>query len=194
MCAVVEIHLAEKQARGKPGTSLATANQHAIGHACQRKLSHNQSPTPYVLPSPPPPALVSLLAACASPGDSYQEKFFMTPGDTGFQVYDTRYGRLGVAICWDQWFPEPARILALKGAEVGAGGGQGRGRRGGTGGCDKAGRKGAGGDREGERAGTWAGGGRRGRGQGRGQEGAGGGACPPIKTGAAAVVGCRTRA
>jgi N-carbamoylputrescine amidase len=52
------------------------------------------------------------------PGDSYQEKFFMTPGDTGFQVYDTRYGRVGVAICWDQWFPEPARILALKGAEV----------------------------------------------------------------------------
>ncbi len=48
----------------------------------------------------------------------YQEKFYFTPGNTGFPVWDTSFGRLGVAICWDQWFPETARCLALQGAEV----------------------------------------------------------------------------
>ena len=48
----------------------------------------------------------------------YQEKQYFTPGDTGFQVWDTRYGRIGVAICWDQWFPEAARCMALNGAEL----------------------------------------------------------------------------
>ncbi len=48
----------------------------------------------------------------------YQEKFYFAPGDTGFRVWDTRYGRLGVGICWDQWFPEAARSMALMGAEV----------------------------------------------------------------------------
>jgi N-carbamoylputrescine amidase len=51
-------------------------------------------------------------------GPGYQEKFYFSPGDTGFQVWDTRYGRIGAAICWDQWFPEGARIMALKGAEL----------------------------------------------------------------------------
>jgi N-carbamoylputrescine amidase len=51
-------------------------------------------------------------------GPGYQEKFYFNGGDTGFRVVDTRYGRIGAAICWDQWFPESARILALKGAEV----------------------------------------------------------------------------
>ncbi len=51
-------------------------------------------------------------------GPGYQEKFYFSPGDTGFQVFPTRYGRLGVAICWDQWFPEAARIMALRGAEI----------------------------------------------------------------------------
>ncbi len=51
-------------------------------------------------------------------GPGYQEKFYFTPGDTGFQVWDTRYARIGAAICWDQWFPECARILALQGAEL----------------------------------------------------------------------------
>jgi N-carbamoylputrescine amidase len=51
-------------------------------------------------------------------GECYEEKFYFTPGDTGFMVFDTAIGRLGVAICWDQWFPETARILALKGAEL----------------------------------------------------------------------------
>jgi N-carbamoylputrescine amidase len=51
-------------------------------------------------------------------GPGYQEKFYFSPGDTGFQVWDTRYGRIGTAICWDQWFPESARIMALKGAEL----------------------------------------------------------------------------
>ena len=48
----------------------------------------------------------------------YQEKFYFTPGNTGCRVFDTKYGRLGAGICWDQWFPETARALALKGAEV----------------------------------------------------------------------------
>ena len=48
----------------------------------------------------------------------YQEKFYFTPGDTGFKVWDTRYARIGVGICWDQWFPETARSMALLGAEI----------------------------------------------------------------------------
>lgn len=48
----------------------------------------------------------------------YQEKFYFTPGNTGFQVWDTRYAKVGVGICWDQWFPETARCLALKGADI----------------------------------------------------------------------------
>lgn len=51
-------------------------------------------------------------------GPGYQEKQFFNPGDTGFKVWDTRYGRIGVGICWDQWFPETARALALLGAEL----------------------------------------------------------------------------
>lgn len=48
----------------------------------------------------------------------YQEKFYFTPGDTGFQVWNTAYGRIGVGICWDQWFPETARAMALQGAQL----------------------------------------------------------------------------
>ncbi|MBM3113927.1 MULTISPECIES: N-carbamoylputrescine amidase [Pseudomonas] len=48
----------------------------------------------------------------------YQEKEYFSPGDTGFRVWDSAFGRLGVGICWDQWFPETARCLALMGAEV----------------------------------------------------------------------------
>lgn len=48
----------------------------------------------------------------------YQEKFYFTPGDTGFKVFDTRFGTIGVGICWDQWFPETARAMALLGAEL----------------------------------------------------------------------------
>ncbi len=48
----------------------------------------------------------------------YYEKFYFTPGDQGFTPIDTRYGRLGVGICWDQWFPEAARLFALAGAEL----------------------------------------------------------------------------
>ena len=48
----------------------------------------------------------------------YQEKFYFTPGDTGFKVWDTAYCRVGVGICWDQWFPECARGMALEGAEI----------------------------------------------------------------------------
>ena len=48
----------------------------------------------------------------------YQEKYYFSPGDTGFRVWDTAYARIGVGICWDQWFPESARAMALQGAEV----------------------------------------------------------------------------
>jgi N-carbamoylputrescine amidase len=48
----------------------------------------------------------------------YYEKFYFTPGDLGFRVTPTRYGKLGVGVCWDQWFPEAARLFALAGAEI----------------------------------------------------------------------------
>jgi N-carbamoylputrescine amidase len=51
-------------------------------------------------------------------GPGYQEKFYFTPGDTGFKVWPTKFGVMGAAICWDQWFPESARAMALQGAEV----------------------------------------------------------------------------
>jgi N-carbamoylputrescine amidase len=51
-------------------------------------------------------------------GPGYQEKYYFRPGDTGFRVWDTRFGRIGVGICWDQWYPEAARAMALMGAEV----------------------------------------------------------------------------
>jgi N-carbamoylputrescine amidase len=51
-------------------------------------------------------------------GPGYQEKNYFSPGDTGFRVFDTKFARIGVAICWDQWFPETARALALQGAEL----------------------------------------------------------------------------
>jgi N-carbamoylputrescine amidase len=51
-------------------------------------------------------------------GPGYQEKYYFRPGDTGFKVWDTRFGRIGVGICWDQWYPEAARAMTLMGAEV----------------------------------------------------------------------------
>ena len=51
-------------------------------------------------------------------GPGYMEKYYFRPGDTGFKVWDTRFGRLGVGICWDQWYPEAARAMILMGAEV----------------------------------------------------------------------------
>jgi N-carbamoylputrescine amidase len=51
-------------------------------------------------------------------GPGYQEKFYFSPGDTGAKVWDTAFGRVGLGICWDQWFPELARVMALMGAEM----------------------------------------------------------------------------
>lgn len=51
-------------------------------------------------------------------GPGYEEKFYFNPGDTGFRVWHTRYATIGIGICWDQWFPETARSLALMGAEI----------------------------------------------------------------------------
>jgi N-carbamoylputrescine amidase len=51
-------------------------------------------------------------------GPGYEEKYYFSPGDTGFKVWKTRYATIGVGICWDQWFPEAARVMALMGAEI----------------------------------------------------------------------------
>ena len=51
-------------------------------------------------------------------GPGYQEKYYFRPGNTGFKVWDTKYGKIGVGICWDQWFPETARQLMLQGADL----------------------------------------------------------------------------
>ncbi|SHH14051.1 N-carbamoylputrescine amidase [Clostridium grantii] len=51
-------------------------------------------------------------------GPGYEEKFYFNPGDTGFKVWNTKFGKIGVGICWDQWFPEAARCMALMGAEL----------------------------------------------------------------------------
>jgi N-carbamoylputrescine amidase len=51
-------------------------------------------------------------------GPGYSEKFYFSPGDTGFKIWNTKYAKIGVGICWDQWFPEAARAMALQGAEI----------------------------------------------------------------------------
>jgi N-carbamoylputrescine amidase len=51
-------------------------------------------------------------------GPGYEEKFYFTPGDTGFKTWTTKFGRIGAGICWDQWFPEAARAMMLMGAEI----------------------------------------------------------------------------
>lgn len=51
-------------------------------------------------------------------GPGYEEKFYFNPGDTGFKVWNTRFGKIGVGVCWDQWYPEAARCMALMGAEL----------------------------------------------------------------------------
>jgi N-carbamoylputrescine amidase len=64
-------------------------------------------------------ALLGLYRKTHIPDDPlYYEKYYFTPGDLGFRVFETRFARVGVLVCWDQWFPEPARLTALHGAEV----------------------------------------------------------------------------
>lgn len=64
-------------------------------------------------------SLLGLYRKMHIPDDpQFYEKFYFTPGDLGFRAWDTRYGRIGVCICWDQWFPEAARLTALAGADV----------------------------------------------------------------------------
>lgn len=64
-------------------------------------------------------ALLGVYRKTHIPDDHYyQEKFYFIPGDTGFKVFDTAFAKIGVGICWDQWFPETARCLALGGAEL----------------------------------------------------------------------------
>ena len=64
-------------------------------------------------------ALLGLYRKMHIPDDPlYFEKYYFTPGDIGFRAFDTRFGRIGVLVCWDQWFPEGARLTALHGAEV----------------------------------------------------------------------------
>jgi N-carbamoylputrescine amidase len=64
-------------------------------------------------------ALLGLYRKMHIPDDPlYYEKFYFTPGDLGFKAFDTRFGRVGTLVCWDQWYPEGARLTALQGAEV----------------------------------------------------------------------------
>jgi N-carbamoylputrescine amidase len=64
-------------------------------------------------------SLIGLYRKMHIPDDPlYFEKYYFTPGDLGFRAFDTRYGRIGVLVCWDQWYPEAARLTALKGATV----------------------------------------------------------------------------
>ena len=64
-------------------------------------------------------ALLGLYRKMHIPDDPlFHEKFYFTPGDLGFRAWPTRYGRIGVLICWDQWYPEAARLTALRGAEI----------------------------------------------------------------------------
>ncbi len=64
-------------------------------------------------------ALLGIYRKMHVPDDPlYYEKFYFTPGDTGFRAWPTRHGRIGVLICWDQWYPEAARLTALNGAEI----------------------------------------------------------------------------
>lgn len=64
-------------------------------------------------------ALLGLYRKMHIPDDPlFYEKFYFTPGDTGFRAWDTKYGRIGVLVCWDQWYPEAARLTALRGAEI----------------------------------------------------------------------------
>lgn len=51
-------------------------------------------------------------------GPGYEEKYYFNPGDTGFKVWNTKYAKIGIGVCWDQWYPEAARIMALMGAEI----------------------------------------------------------------------------
>src|SRR5262245_6542636 len=64
-------------------------------------------------------ALLGLYRKMHIPDDPlYYEKYYFTPGDLGFKAFATRFGKLGVLVCWDQWFPEAARLTALQGAQV----------------------------------------------------------------------------
>jgi len=64
-------------------------------------------------------SILGIYRKCHIPdGPGYEEKFYFIPGDRGFRVWKTRYGCIGIGICWDQWFPEAARIMALKGAQI----------------------------------------------------------------------------
>jgi N-carbamoylputrescine amidase len=64
-------------------------------------------------------ALLGIYRKMHIPDDPlFYEKFYFTPGDTGFRAWDTKYGRIGVLICWDQWYPEAARLTAMQGAEI----------------------------------------------------------------------------
>ncbi len=64
-------------------------------------------------------ALLGIYRKMHIPDDPlYYEKFYFTPGDTGFRAWDTKFGKIGVLICWDQWYPEAARLTAMQGAEI----------------------------------------------------------------------------
>jgi len=98
---VIERH--DAQHRGK-GYALSFATDY---------LKTNGAPDVVVIVDADGTVLGSYRKSHIPVGEGYHEKFYFSPGDTGFKVFQTRYAKLGVAICWDQWFPEAARLAAI---------------------------------------------------------------------------------
>ncbi|GIL69126.1 hypothetical protein Vretifemale_117 [Volvox reticuliferus] len=105
---------AGSQPKRRAGGAAASAWQQHSPHSLHTTTTTTGTHTLCVMRS----GAQAYIAVTARAGDRYQEKFYFNPGDTGFRVFDTKYGKVGIAICWDQWFPEAARALALQGAEV----------------------------------------------------------------------------
>ncbi|MDA3874072.1 MAG: carbon-nitrogen hydrolase [Kiritimatiellae bacterium] len=90
---VLILSLFERRARGMYHNTAAILDADGSYLGCYRKMHIPQDP-------------------------GFEEKFYFTPGDTGFRAWDTAYGRIGVIICWDQWYPESARLTAMAGADI----------------------------------------------------------------------------
>ena len=98
---------------------VAAGDRHRSSSARCSSAARPASTTTPPSSSTPTAASLGLYRKMHIPDDPlYYEKFYFTPGDLGFRAFDTRFGRIGVLVCWDQWFPEAARLTALQGAEV----------------------------------------------------------------------------
>ncbi len=117
-----DAHFARAEAIPGPTTAVLSALAAELGVVLVASLFEKRAPglfhnTAVVLDADG--TLVGRYRKMHIPDDPrFQEKFYFTPGDLGFRAFDTRFGRLGVLVCWDQWYPEAARLTALAGAEV----------------------------------------------------------------------------